>query len=85
MSSCRDWASSLFSPRSRISFPGERPGAWLDEAFSHLDEESKKSMLAFVIDRVRSWGTTMLFVTHDSSEAERVAGTTLRLRRGGAA
>ncbi len=57
----------------------------LDEAFSHLDEDSKKSILAFVIDRVRAWGTTMLFVTHDSSEAERVAGTTLRMRRGGAA
>ncbi len=51
----------------------------LDEAFSHLDTVARTALLDFVIDRADSWKTSLILVSHDAVEIERVRGHRLHL------
>ena len=51
----------------------------LDEPFSALDEELRLSVIDTVATRLRERGASALLVTHQASDAERIADRILRL------
>ncbi len=54
----------------------------LDEPLSAVDEETREDMLALLKSVQRHTGATILHVTHNRSEAERLADTIYRLQDG---
>lgn len=54
----------------------------LDEPMTHLDEDLKDDALDFLMEEARESGTTLLFVTHDASEALRISPRCLRFVEG---
>ncbi len=54
----------------------------LDEPMAHLDEELKDDALDFLTEEAETSGTTLLFVTHDASEARRISPRCLRFTDG---
>lgn len=55
----------------------------LDEPTASLDPESTQAVEA-VISRRLAAGTTVIWVTHDATQASRIGNTTLHMRTGGA-
>ena len=51
----------------------------MDEAFSALDPETRRGMQDLILDLWQSTGTTILFVTHNTHEAGRLATRIVRL------
>ncbi len=54
----------------------------LDEPMTHLDNILKEDALQFLLEEAGAAGTTLLFVTHDESEAAKIADTALRFQDG---
>ena len=50
----------------------------LDEPMTHLDDTRREEALAFLLEEAGISGTTLVMVTHDDSEARRLAGTRLQ-------
>jgi NitT/TauT family transport system ATP-binding protein len=53
----------------------------MDEAFSALDPETRSGMQSVIRELWQSTGTTILFVTHNEQEAERLATRIVRLAK----
>lgn len=69
---------------ARMALSG-RPLALLDEPFAALGPALRAEMLDLVADLAREEGTTLLIVTHDPRDAERIAGQTILVAEGRAA
>lgn len=54
----------------------------LDEPMTHLDEGLRDDALDFLLEEAGESGTTLLFVTHDASEAQRISPRCLRFVEG---
>jgi iron(III) transport system ATP-binding protein len=54
----------------------------LDEPLTNLDTDLKEEMLALIGYTAEACGSSMIYVTHDLAEAERLADTILRLESG---
>ena len=50
----------------------------LDEPMTHLDDARREDAIDFLLEEAQLSGTTLILVTHDEAEAQRVAGTCLR-------
>jgi molybdate transport system ATP-binding protein len=60
-----------------------RPGLLLlDEPFSALDAETRRTMHAVVLDHAREYGVPVVLVTHDLEEAATLGDRVVALRRG---
>lgn len=55
----------------------------LDEPMTHLDGARREDAIDFLLEEAHLSGTTLVLVTHDEAEAQRVAGTCLRWLDGG--
>jgi NitT/TauT family transport system ATP-binding protein len=53
----------------------------MDEAFSALDPETRRGMQDLIRELWRTTGTTILFVTHNTQEAERLASRIITLAK----
>ena len=53
----------------------------MDEAFSALDPETRSGMQSLIRDLWKSTGTTILFVTHNTQEAQRLATRIITLAK----
>lgn len=53
-----------------------------DEPLTNLDDDLRGDLLALIDENVRASGAAMIFVTHNRSEAEKIAGTVLKFRNG---
>jgi len=53
-----------------------------DEPLTNLDRELRDDLLNLITETVRATGSTMVYVTHEESEAERVADTIIRFQNG---
>ena len=54
-----------------------------DEPLTNLDDDLRQDLLALIDENVRASRAAMIFVTHNRSEAEQIAGTVLKFRDGG--
>ena len=54
----------------------------LDEPLTNLDDELREDLLLLIAESVRESGASMVFVTHNKSEASAVADTVLHFRKG---
>lgn len=54
----------------------------LDEPLTNLDRPLKEDLLDLIIGTARETGSAMVYVTHDSDEAERICPSPLCLRNG---
>ena len=45
----------------------------MDEPLTNIDAELKDELLKFILDSVKAEGTSLLYVTHDQSEANRIS------------
>ncbi len=60
-----------------------RPSLLLfDEPLTNLDNELREDLLTLINRTVKESGASMIFVTHNTSEAETVADTIIRFRQG---
>jgi iron(III) transport system ATP-binding protein len=60
-----------------------RPATLLfDEPLTNLDRPLRDDLLVLIQESVREAGSTMLYVTHDEYEAEKIAGTIIRFDKG---
>lgn len=60
-----------------------RPSLLLfDEPLTNLDDELREELLILITETVRESGASMVFVTHNLSEAKTVADTILTFRQG---
>jgi iron(III) transport system ATP-binding protein len=60
-----------------------RPSILLfDEPLTNLDDELREDLLLLITSTVKESGASMVFVTHNTSEAAAVAETVLRFRKG---
>lgn len=64
------------------AFVGQPQFLIMDEPFVSLDEETAETMLGLTEDLIATHQPATLFVTHDRSEAERLATRILTLRGG---
>ncbi len=58
------------------------PVLLFDEPLTNLDDELREDLLLLIAESVRESGASMVFVTHNKSEAAAVADTVLRFRKG---
>jgi iron(III) transport system ATP-binding protein len=54
----------------------------LDEPLQNLNEELKDKMFELIVECAEKNGTTLVYITHDMKEAERIPGTVLSMNRG---
>lgn len=60
-----------------------RPSLLLfDEPLTNLDDDLREDLLVLIDENVRESGASMIFVTHNRSEASRVADTVMNYRNG---
>ncbi len=60
-----------------------RPSILLfDEPLTNLDRPLREDLLVLILESVREAGSSMVYVTHDEYEAEKIAGTIIRFDRG---
>jgi iron(III) transport system ATP-binding protein len=60
-----------------------RPSLLLfDEPLTNLDDDLREALLALIDENVRASGASMIFVTHNRTEASRIADTVLSYRKG---
>jgi len=60
----------------------EPPLLLFDEPLTNLDDDLRQDLLALIDENVRLSRAGMIFVTHNRSEAEQIAGTVLKFRNG---
>jgi iron(III) transport system ATP-binding protein len=53
-----------------------------DEPLTNLDRPLRNDLLVLIQESVRGAGSTMLYVTHDEDEAEKIADTLIRIDKG---
>ncbi|MDD1684235.1 MAG: ABC transporter ATP-binding protein [Methanoregula sp.] len=53
-----------------------------DEPLTNLDRMLKEDLLVLILESVRQAGSSMVYVTHDEYEAEKIAGTIIRFDKG---
>ena len=53
-----------------------------DEPLTNLDRELRDDLLSLITETVQETGSTMVYVTHDEYEAECMADTLIRFRKG---
>lgn len=54
----------------------------LDEPLTHIDPALKERLLGLIKDHTQEMGATLLYITHDESEAEEVGGRLYRMENG---
>jgi len=54
----------------------------LDEPLAHLDGDLKSRLLDLILNTARERAATLIYVTHDASEIERIGGRVLRIAGG---
>ena len=54
----------------------------LDEPLTNLDLDLKEHLLAWILNHARESGSTLLWVTHDPMEVEKVGGRCVRMEGG---
>ncbi len=54
----------------------------MDEPLTSLDSDLRSELLQLVCEIVRSYATTLVYVTHDESEAHVIGGRRMRLENG---
>jgi iron(III) transport system ATP-binding protein len=60
-----------------------RPSILLfDEPLTNLDRPLREDLLHLILESVKEAGSSMLYVTHDEYEAEKIADTIIRFDRG---
>lgn len=59
-----------------------RPVLLMDEPFAALDRDLRRSMAALLLELHRESGNTVLLVTHDAEEVERLADTIIAIDHG---
>jgi len=73
--------------KKRLSFAralaAESPFIIMDEPFSSLDQELKETLYQDLLKIVREKNITILLITHDQAEAEKLAGRVLYLDESG--
>lgn len=54
----------------------------LDEPLSALDAETRSALQGYLLDFQRKWGMTVILVSHDPAEIQRLASRVVELRQG---
>jgi len=54
----------------------------MDEALTNIDAELKERVMGVILEEVSESGASMIFVTHDRDEVDRIMGAKLELRNG---
>ncbi len=72
--------------RQRVSFARallpRRPILILDEPFSSVDYDRKNSLMDLIDEMINHYHLTLLFITHNREEAERLSDTIYQLKEG---